>query len=93
MCQGAITIDGDKVTRNLAYYTIGHASKFIPDGSVRISSTLPEGLSDVAFETPEGKTVVIVANKSGSVKDFNIVYKDQILKYKLNTGSVATFVW
>ena len=93
MCQGAITIDGDKVTRNLAYYTIGHASKFIPAGSVRISSTLPEGLSDVAFETPEGKTVVIVANKSGSVKDFNIIYKDQFLKYKLNTGSVATFVW
>ena len=39
MCQGAITIDGDKVTRNIAYYTIAHASKFIRPGSVRISST------------------------------------------------------
>lgn len=38
-CQGAITIDGDIVTRNLAYYTIVHASKFVPPGSVRIMST------------------------------------------------------
>lgn len=41
MCQGAITIDGDKVTRNLAYYVIAHASKFIPAGSKRIFSTAP----------------------------------------------------
>lgn len=39
MCQGAIIIDGDKITRNLAYYTIAHASKFVRPGSVRISST------------------------------------------------------
>jgi glucosylceramidase len=39
MCQGAITIDGDKVSRNIAYYTIAHASKFVRPGSVRIGST------------------------------------------------------
>jgi glucosylceramidase len=41
MCQGAIIIDGDNITRNLAYYTIAHASKFIRPGSVRIASTYP----------------------------------------------------
>lgn len=41
MCQGALTLDGDRVTRNLAYYVIAHASKFIPPGSVRIASTAP----------------------------------------------------
>jgi glucosylceramidase len=41
MCQGAVTIDGDSVTRNLAYYTIAHASKFVRPGSVRIHSTQP----------------------------------------------------
>ncbi|GHU83646.1 glucosylceramidase [Bacteroidia bacterium] len=40
MCQGAITIDGDKVTRNIAYYTVAHASKFVRPGSVRIESTI-----------------------------------------------------
>ncbi len=39
MCQGAVTIDGDKVGRNIAYYTVAHASKFVSQGSVRIAST------------------------------------------------------
>ena len=39
MCQGAITIDGNYVIRNIAYYTIAHASKFVDPGSVRIAST------------------------------------------------------
>jgi len=38
-CQGAVTLDGDKVTRNIAYYVIAHASKFVRPGSVRIAST------------------------------------------------------
>jgi glucosylceramidase len=41
MCQGAITIDGDIVTRNIAYYVIAHASKLVPPGSKRIFSTAP----------------------------------------------------
>jgi glucosylceramidase len=39
MCQGAITINGDIVSRNIAYYTIAHASKFVRPGSVRIATT------------------------------------------------------
>ncbi len=39
MCQGAVTIDGDKVWRNVAYYTIAHASKFVRPGSFRVAST------------------------------------------------------
>jgi glucosylceramidase len=41
MCQGAVTIDGNTVKRNIAYYTIAHASKFVRPGSVRIASTNP----------------------------------------------------
>lgn len=39
MCQGAITIDKDDIWRNIAYYTIAHASKFVRPGSRRIFST------------------------------------------------------
>ena len=38
-CQGAVTLDGDRITRNIAYYVIAHASKFVRPGSVRIAST------------------------------------------------------
>jgi glucosylceramidase len=39
MCMGALTI-GDTVTRNVSYYIIAHASKFVPPGSVRVASKL-----------------------------------------------------
>ncbi len=39
MCQGAITIDKNIVNRNIAFYTIAHASKFVRPGSVKIAST------------------------------------------------------
>ena len=37
-CQGAVTIDKDNVNRNMAYYSMAHASKFVRPGSVRIAS-------------------------------------------------------
>ncbi|MBC7401521.1 MAG: hypothetical protein H7289_16410 [Mucilaginibacter sp.] len=92
-CQGAITIDGDKVNRNLAYYTIGHVSKFVPANSVRVESSLPDGLSDVAFNTPEGKTVLVVANKGKSAQTFKIAYKNKTVTAQLSAASVATYVW
>jgi glucosylceramidase len=92
-CQGAITIDGDTVSRNLAYYTIAHASKFVPANSYRIASTLPNGLSNVAFITPEGKIVLIVANNTQSNQNFNIAYNGKSFKASLNSASVATYVW
>ncbi|MDB5110330.1 MAG: glucosylceramidase [Mucilaginibacter sp.] len=92
-CQGAITIDGDKVSRNLAYYTIAHASKFIPDNSVRVYSSLPGVLSDVAFETPAGQTVLIVANKGKSTQIFNVSCKGRGFASSLDGGAVATYVW
>ena len=92
-CQGAITINGDNVSRNLAYYTIAHVSKFVPANSVRIDSSLPDGLSNVAFATPEGKTVLVVANKGASEKKIKIVYKDKTLTTQVSAASVATYVW
>jgi glucosylceramidase len=57
-CLGALTIDGDLVTREPAYYIVAHASKFARPGSVRIESNIPDGLPNVAFKTPEGKVVL-----------------------------------
>ncbi len=44
LCLGAVTIDGNTVTRNPAYYVIAHASKFVRPGSVRIGSNVPPWL-------------------------------------------------
>jgi glucosylceramidase len=91
-CKGALTI-GDSVTRNVSYYIIAHASKFVPPGSVRISSTLTDNLHNVAFLTPEGKKVLIVVNDNDTDKSFSIQYKNKTGKSTLPTGAVGTFVW
>jgi glucosylceramidase len=93
MCQGAITIDADSVKRNVAYYAIAHASKFVRPGSVRIASNIPVGLPNVAFKTPKGKKVLIVSNNSEKDQVFNILYKAKIATVALKGKSVATYIW
>ena len=92
-CLGAITISGDLVARNPAYYILAHAAKFVRPGSVRIESTLPGLLYNVAFRTPDGKKVLIVLNDDATSRVFRI--KDgakEWLSY-LKAGSVATYIW
>jgi glucosylceramidase len=93
MCQGALTIEGNTVSRNLAYYVIAHASKFVPPGSVRIESTLAGHVTDVAFRTPRGKTVLIVANNSGTDRSFSVQTSGRSFSTTLDAGSVGTYVW
>ena len=92
-CQGAVTIDGDKVTKNIAYYSVAHASKFVRPGSTRIGSDDNETLPNVAFKTQAGKIVLIVANASKEAQTFNIKYKGRAAAATLDGGSVATYTW
>jgi len=92
-CLGAVTIDGDVITRNPAYYIVAHASKFVRPGSIRIDSNIPEGLPNVAFKTPDGKIVIIVLNDSDSEKTFNIKTGKEVITTVLASGAVGTYVW
>lgn len=92
-CQGAVSIDGNEVTRNLAYYTMGHFSKFLPMGSVRIGSSLSGGVSNVAFKTPSGKIVCVVANRSAGPQSFQVMNQGQGFRSSLPGGAVGTYVW
>jgi glucosylceramidase len=93
MCQGAVTIDGNEVTRNLAYYAMAHFSKFVRPGSVRIASSSPTTLPNVTFKTSEGKFVLIVANDGKSSQTFHVQYHGKSFKASLKDGAVATYVW
>jgi len=92
-CKGALTINGANVTRNVGYYIIAHASKFVPAGSVRISSTVNAGLSNVAFLTPQGNKVLIALNDGSSDVAFNIKMNGKWAAANLPAGCVATYVW
>ena len=93
-CKGALTIGaGSSVTRNVAYYIVAHASKFIPVGSVCIASNNAGNLQTVAFKTPTGKKVLIVENDGNSETSFNIKYRNKWVTTQLPSGGVGTYVW
>ena len=92
-CSGAITLDGDNVTLNVAYYVIAQVSKFVPPGSVRVESNDVEQLANVAFRTPEGKMVLIVSNTGNFPTTFNVSYHGKAMTATLHDGDVATYVW
>ncbi len=93
-CKGAITINSSEAfTRNVAYYIIAQASKFVPQNSQRIASTQPGNLSSVAFTRPDGKTALIVLNEGDSTENFNIRFKNKTAATSLTPKSVATFVF
>ncbi len=92
-CKGALTIGSSNYTRNVGYYIIAQASKFVPAGSVRIASTLATNLTTAAFKTPTGKKVLMVLNESTSASSFNIKYKNKWVNVTLPPSSAGTFVW
>lgn len=91
-CVGALTIDGEQISRNVAYYIIAHAAKFIPPGSVRIDSS-DDILSNVAFATPQGTIVLIVLNDGDSDTAFNICFQAKYTAVNLPAKTVASYLW
>ncbi|WP_225616173.1 glycoside hydrolase family 30 protein [Methylomonas albis] len=91
-CVGALTIDGDQVTRNVAYYIIAHAAKWIRPGSLRVHSD-EQVLPNVAFLTPEGNIVLMALNDSAEAQQFAIQYQDKSAVVTLSAAAVATYVW
>jgi len=91
-CKGAVTLSGT-VTRNVGYYIVAHASKFVPAGSVRIGSNITGGLQNVAFKTPSGSKVLVVENDGTSATTFNIRFKNKWTATTLPAGAVGTYIW
>jgi len=50
-------------------------------------------LPNVAFKTPDGRIVLIVANDTQSVNSFVVQYNGQFANVRLNPGAVGTSVW
>lgn len=93
VCKGALTVTNNTITRNVSYYVIAHASKFVPPDSVRIESNIAKKINNVAFKTPSGKIVLIAQNDGKEVANFNIKFKQKQAIATLPAGSVGTFIW
>ena len=93
-CKGALTVNSsESFVRNVAYYIIAHASKFVPAGSTRIGSNIQGNLNSVAFKTPSGKITVLVVNDGNTNEVFNIKFNGRWFTTSLQSGSVGTYVF
>jgi glucosylceramidase len=92
-CLGTVTINGNTITRNPAYYLLAHSAKFVRPGSVRVSTNSLGGFPNVAFLRNDGKKVLIVVNTTDNPKNFNIVFKGKYAQTSLHAGAVGTYIW
>jgi len=95
-CRGVVTIDSrtGAVTRNVEYYALAHASRFVRPGAYRIgSSEAVEGVSNVAFRNGDGSMVLLVANGAAVARPVLVRVAGRSFGYTLPAGSVASFTW
>jgi len=95
--RGLITINDsttDSVTYNCQYYGLGHSSKFVDPGAVRIESNTSEGqMENVAYKNPDGSKVVVLSNRQSSSKTVKIVWNNQAFTYTVPAEGAITFKW
>jgi glucosylceramidase len=94
-CKGVVTIDPatGSATREADYYVLGHVTKFVRPGAMRIGSTVADAIWDVAFRNPDGSIVVLAVNDdwgTGS-KRFNVRLGRSAFSYDLPAGAAVTF--
>jgi glucosylceramidase len=94
-CRGVVTINPATaaITRNVEYYVLGHASRFVLPGAYRVA-TAKRGneIEAAAFLNTDGSRVAIVHRKSGN-GSLSISLDGDRYEVALTQGSVATLRW
>ena len=94
-CRGVVTIDPKTgaITRNVEYYVLGHASRFVLPGAYRVAtSKRGEQVEAAAFLNPDGSRVAILHRQSGN-GPVTIALDGERYSVALPGGSVATLRW
>ncbi|CAN7227378.1 glycosyl hydrolase [Pseudoduganella sp. LjRoot289] len=94
-CRGVVTVGADgAVVRNVEYYALAHASRFVRPGAWRIaSSASQDGLDSAAFENPDGTLVLIAVNSGAEARPFSVRAAALGFSATLPPASIATFTW
>jgi glucosylceramidase len=94
-CTPIVTVDSKTgaVTKDIEYYTLGHYSKYVLPGAVRIYSSNANGIDDVAFQNPDGSKALIAFNNTAASQSFKVIWGAQSLSYTLPGLAAATFTW
>jgi glucosylceramidase len=94
-CRGVVTIDPatGAITRNVEYYVLGHASRFVLPGAYRVAATKRgDGVEAAAFLNRDGSRVAILHRASGE-GPVTVAIDGERYLVPLPNGSVATLRW
>ena len=94
-CKAPVYVDAEKKEFILGpgYYTLGHFSKFIKRGAVRIgSSTYNDAVKAAAFRNPDGEIVVVVLNTTERAVTPKIRLNNCTADFKMPAKSLHTLV-
>ena len=94
-CTPIVTVNNSTgaITYPIEYYTMGHFSKYVLPGAVRIYSSNANGLVSAAFLNSDGSKALVVYNDSGSPQSFSVQWGNQSFAYTLPSLAGATFTW
>ena len=93
LCEAVVFCDWERqrVVYTLPYYYIGHFSRFIKPGAVRIGfSRYTEKLDVTAFLNPDGERVVVVLNKTAQDVPFVLRERAQTCRVTAKGDGILT---
>jgi glucosylceramidase len=95
-CTPIVTVNSSTgaITKDIEYYTLGHYSKYVLPGAVRIYSSNTPAIATVAFLNPDGSTALIAYNNFSASQTFQVQWgNNSAFSYTLPAQSAATFTW
>ncbi|WJJ95704.1 glycoside hydrolase family 30 protein [Algibacter luteus] len=77
-----------------SYYYIGHFSKFINKGALRVSTTSSRStLESSTFKNKEGEMVTVVMNKTDSPVTFKLIIEDSQVELSIPAHAMQTVIY
>lgn len=83
----------DRVTFMKQYYLLGHFSKFVAPGAVRVGSDGPGDLPNVAFRNPDGAVVLVAYNPRTVARTVEVRAGGLAVRCAMPGASVVTLTW
>lgn len=94
-CTGLIEVNEQtgEVTKTIDYYTLGHFSRFVRPGAVRVYSTNAPGVITAAFVNRDRSRVLVAFNETRQERRFQVEWRGRWMELALPPLGGVTAVW
>lgn len=76
------------------YYYIGHFSRFIEPGALRVSTSASRStIESTTFQNPDGTLVTVVMNRTDETLDYTLVVDGQEARTSIPAHAMQTLVY